>query len=62
MTGYGSGCDICDGGFEVKTFMTLRIGNYKANLFIDLCLPCTKRLANVVDARLEDGRRNKISS
>ena len=56
-TGYGTGCDICGGGFDTPTFMSLRIGSWKARLFIDLCRPCAKRLSSCVDARLEDGRR-----
>lgn len=56
-TGYGRGCDVCGGGFDVDTFMTLSIGSHRAKLMIDLCLPCTKRLAGSVDARLEDKRR-----
>jgi hypothetical protein len=54
--GYGWDCDICHGGFECKTFMTLSIGSYKGRLLLDLCIACTRRLSAVVDARLEDGR------
>lgn len=50
--GYGDGCDTCGG--LVATFMTLTIGGWKARLTLDLCEPCAKRLAAVVDARLED--------
>lgn len=56
-TGYGFGCDVCGGGYDTKSFMTLSIGSHKARLLIDLCLPCTKRLSSVVDARIEDRRR-----
>lgn len=50
--GYGDGCDTC-GGVR-KTFMTLTIDGFKNRLAFDLCEACTKRLAAVVDARLED--------
>lgn len=54
--GCGFGCDICGGGFDTKSFMSLSIGSHKAKLLVDLCLPCSKRLSSVVDARLEDRR------
>ena len=50
--GYGDGCDTCGG--PVKTFMALTIGGWKAQIVVDMCEPCAKRLAAVVDARLED--------
>lgn len=61
--GFGDGCDTCGG--PVKTFMSLTIGGWKARLVFDLCEPCAKRLAAVVDARLEDNtncfrRRNGV--
>lgn len=56
--GCGFGCDICGGGFDTRTFMTLSVGSHKARLLIDFCLPCTKRISAVVEARIEDRRRH----
>lgn len=53
--GYGHDCDMCH-GCKAETFMTLRIGNYRFRAMFDLCHKCTKRLAAVIDARLEDRR------
>lgn len=53
--GYGYNCDLCH-GCKAETFMMLRIGNYRFRATFDLCHKCTKRLAAVVDARLEDKR------
>jgi hypothetical protein len=50
--GYGDGCDTC-GGVR-KTFMVLTVDGFKSRLTFDLCEACTKRLAAVIDARLED--------
>lgn len=52
---YGRGCDTCN-ECSIDSFMTLSIGNYSGRLMLDLCRKCAERLAQVVDARLEDRR------
>jgi hypothetical protein len=57
-TGYGSGCDVCGGGYDIQTFMSLAIGSHKARLSVDLCKTCARRLLNIIEARFDDRRRN----